>query len=83
MNAGGSGKRKVTVGSRLPGDSRLNCDPAFSPGGRRVVFVRGYGQRDSAYDLYAIGVNGTGLRPVFDSPTTHPRDPSWSPDGKR
>jgi TolB protein len=83
MNADGSGKRKVTVERRLPGDSRLNYDPAFSPGGRRIVFVRGYGQKDSAYDLYAIGVDGTGLRPVFDSSTAHPRDPSWSPDGKK
>jgi TolB protein len=83
MNADGSNKRKVTVERKLPGDRRLNHDPDFSPGGRRIVFERGFGQRDSAYDLYVIRTDGTGLRRVFDSDTEHPRDPAYSPDGTK
>jgi Tol biopolymer transport system component len=83
MNADGSNKRKVTVERKLPGDSRLNYEPDFSPGGYRIVFERGFGQRNSAYDLYAINVDGTGPKPVFYGSTEHPRDPAWSPEGTR
>lgn len=83
MRADGSNRRKVTVEKKLPGGFRLNYDPAFSPGGHRIVFVRGASQSDSAYDLYVIKRDGTGLRRVFDSPAAHPRDPVFSPNGRK
>lgn len=49
-------------------------DPAFSPSGSRLAFIRfGYG-------LYTMNPDGTGLKRL----TTNGRDsyPAWSPDGK-
>jgi hypothetical protein len=49
-------------------------DPAFSPSGTRIAFVRfGYG-------LYTMNPDGTGLKRL----TTNGRDsyPAWAPDGK-
>ena len=69
VGADGSGLTQLT---RSGVDS---YDPAFSPSGTRVAFVRfGYG-------IYTMNPNGTGVRRV----TTGARDtnPTYSPDGKR
>jgi Tol biopolymer transport system component len=52
-------------------------DPAVSPNGKKLLFVKG----DQNFDLYVANVDGTGVRRL----TKTARDetsPSWSPDAK-
>jgi Tol biopolymer transport system component len=52
-------------------------DPAVSPNGKKLLFVKG----DQNLDLYVATIDGTGVRRL----TKTARDetsPSWSPDGK-
>jgi Tol biopolymer transport system component/DNA-binding winged helix-turn-helix (wHTH) protein len=48
-------------------------DPAFSPDGTQIVFVRGQ-------NIYAIHRDGTQIRQLAHV-EGHPRSPAWSPDG--
>ena len=52
--------------------------PAWSPDGKLVAFAarRGTGH----FEIYTIGVDGTGLRRVTYS-TEDAFEPAWSPDG--
>lgn len=67
MGADGSGLRPLTYG----------MDPALSPDGRWVAFVRWEEPRG----LYLIGADGQGERLVYGAPQV--RMPAWSPDGRR
>jgi hypothetical protein len=56
-------------------------EPDVSPDGKTVVFVRKMGDRS---DLHLIGLDGSGLRALTESPPeTEWGDPRWSPDGSR
>jgi TolB protein len=70
MRADGTGVRRVTH------DGWDYNYPAWSPNGRRIVFVRG---NASGYGIWAMNVNGTGLRRLTDVPSD--ASPAWSPDG--
>jgi TolB protein len=74
----GSGLRRVT---EIWGEY-----PAWSPDGQRLAFASHAGGTsptgDQNYDLYVVGVNGSGLRQLTDGPHTD-MYPAWSPDGAR
>lgn len=67
METDGSGLRPLTHG----------MDPALSPDGRWVAFVRWEEPRG----LYVIGVDGQEERLVYGAPQV--RMPAWSPDGRK
>jgi TolB protein len=54
--------------------------PAWSPDGTRIAFMGGTSAAE--YDIWTVGVDGTGLTQLTDSfgPDGWP---AWSPDGKR
>ena len=52
--------------------------PRWSPDGRRMMVVANL-ESPRRYDLYSIGLDGTGLVKLRDDA----RDGSWSPDGSR
>jgi TolB protein len=54
MNADGSGKRRLTR------NSANDYHPAWSPDGRRVVFVRARPEGDEA--IYVMNADGSGQR---------------------
>jgi TolB protein len=85
VRADGSGLRRLTRG-RLP-----ELEPAWSPDGRRVAFVRydvgevlesDEGQNREAAEIFVIDADGRNERRL-----THARGedtaPAWSPDGRR
>ena len=76
MDADGGGVRRVT---EIWGEY-----PAWSPDGTRIAFasyVGGTGPTgDPDYDLFVIGVDGSGLRRLAGSPA-YDMYPTWSPDG--
>jgi Tol biopolymer transport system component len=81
MNADGSGLRNLT---RARGD---DLDPAWSPDGRAIAFVRTIflgkcvpGRCDAITYLYVVNADGSGLRRLTTDP--HVSNPSWSADGK-
>jgi TolB protein len=68
MNADGVGRANLTTGA----DD--DTDPAWSPDGRRLAFVRGGAQPA----VYLVQADGSGLRRL-----TTGASPAWSPDGTR
>lgn len=78
MNADGSGSHAITS---IPEGA---CQPAWSPDGRKLVFISPCDSNTDYYPgsaMYIINVDGSGLLPL---PTLSggDYDPSWSPDGK-
>jgi dipeptidyl aminopeptidase/acylaminoacyl peptidase len=80
MSADGSDLRLVTelVGFELSA-------PDWSPDSRSLVFVGLSGASGKAQttqpDLYSVGVDGSGLTNLTESPEVSEWSPSWSPDG--
>ena len=54
-----------------------NSDPAFSPDGSKIAFVRS-GAR--GYDIFVMNADGTGRRQLMDTSAAD-LQPTWSPDG--
>jgi Tol biopolymer transport system component len=77
VNADGSGLRLLTAGP-LADNSGIfgEMDPAWSPDGARLAFVRGG-------DLYAVQADGSGLTRLMQCPPGGCAGPAWSPDGRR
>ncbi len=66
---------------RLSKGSWRDTQPAWSPDGTRIVFVRTGGEFPPN-DIYVINVDGSGLRRL-SSVDQYQNSPTWSPDGKR
>jgi Tol biopolymer transport system component len=64
---------------RLTDHAALDYNAAFSPDGRKIAFVS---QRDGNMELYAVGVDGSGLRRLTDNFALDDH-PAWSPDGAK
>ena len=69
MTPDGSDKRRLTIGR----------NPAWSPNGQRIAFVRHHGGRQS--ELYVIDIDGTHVTRLTRTPASEDW-PAWSPDGK-
>ena len=72
VNSDGSGIVKLTDGTNA-------CDPAWSPDGQRLAFVRGCGLPTA--EIYVMNADGSHL--VRRTQGGYSNRPSWSPDGKR
>jgi len=60
------------------------ADPTVSPDGRMVAFT-GYDSSEHTHrtsDLYAIAIDGSGMRDLSKSLDRDPGDLTWAPDGK-
>jgi Tol biopolymer transport system component len=84
MNADGSARRRLTYGGAIEGSL------AWSPGGRKIAYVRSIRGRDvriggvphpgplRQHEIYVMNADGTGHRMLARG-----QDPAWSPDGRR
>jgi hypothetical protein len=75
VRANGSGLRQLTTG---PG---VDSQPAFSPSGKQVVFVRGGVGGDRDDEIYRVGIGG-GRQTKLTSNAVDDVNPVYSPDGK-
>jgi TolB protein len=83
MNANGSNKTLITDERKIPGTQTAeDFDPAFSPNGRWIVFVRGRDHFNVGGDISKIKADGTDLT-YLQSGGLREQSPSWSPDGTR
>jgi Tol biopolymer transport system component len=75
MNADGSGEKRLT------NDTGFDGMPAFSPDGKRIVFIsdRGNGSRQ----IWIMNAEGSGQKQLTDTQETTPSDPVFSPDGTK
>ena len=73
MNADGSGQRNLS--RHVAGDS----DPAWSPDGRKIAFLR---RRDGNQEIYVVNADGSGLQRLTNS-VKWEFAPAWSPDGRK
>jgi len=71
----GSGLRRLT-----PNAIRA-AHPAWSPDGKRIVFVGSPADHDFAFDLYVMRADGSGLRRLVKLPGGAEAQ-DWSPDGR-
>jgi WD40 repeat protein len=69
----GSARQQLTVAPGLDGS------PAWSPDGRRIVFVS---QRDGNANLYVMNADGSGQTPLTNTSSLE-ASPVFSPDGSR
>ncbi len=79
MNANGTDIRRLTRANAL------DAMPAWSPGGKRIVFVRarvGRNGQPGPGDIYVMNANGTDVRRLTRTPGIHEDVPAWSPNGK-
>jgi len=60
-------------------DSQIESDPAWSPDGTRIAFVR---RSQTTSDVFLMNANGSGLVNLTNTPAIPEVSPTWSPDGK-
>jgi len=74
MGVDGSGPRQLTP------DSFTACMPAASPVDSRIAFSASY-DGGFTFQIYAMNLDGSGLRRLSPSVTGFDHRPNWSPDG--
>jgi TolB protein len=72
ITATGAHRRQLTASKRYS-----SYEPAYSPRGKRIVFVRACKQDD----LWTMNANGSGKRRLTSTAGEDETSPSWSPDG--
>jgi TolB protein len=82
VGSDGSGLRNLT--SKLAAGGRFGypgpaSDPAWSPDGRKLAFVR----LNARHGIHVVKADGSGLRNLTPKPVGVYADPSWSPDGRK
>jgi len=84
MNADGSDPTQITFT-----DLNNNDAPAWSPDGRKIVFVRHMNMVPEDpdpgvdnHDLWTMNADGSNQRNLTNNPAED-QEPSWSPDGRR
>jgi Tol biopolymer transport system component len=84
MNADGSDPTQITFT-----DLNNNDNPAWSPDGRKIVFVRHMNMVPEDpdpgvdnHDVWTMNADGSNQRNLTNNPAED-LEPSWSPDGKR
>jgi Tol biopolymer transport system component len=89
IGADGRGLRNLTAAG-CKGACMANEEPAWSPDGKRIAFVRTLGApppaKPRAVGVFVMNADGTHVRQLTQRKGTfHTEDraPSWSPDGKR
>lgn len=82
MRSNGSGLRQVTHNKRA-GKNTCRCDgsPAFSPDGRRIVFVRTITEQKTA--AFVVNVDGSGVKQITPWRMGVSAKLDWSPDGSK
>jgi Tol biopolymer transport system component len=65
--------------TRLTTDPVADYQPAWSPDGSRIAFVKAF--NGTATAIYAMDTDGTDVRPVSSHQGGSDFSPSWSPDG--
>jgi len=73
---GSGAPRQLTRGARS------NTDPAWSPDGQRLAFVRGSGVPGEKTQVFVLSLAG-GEAQAWTKLDTGAANPRWSPDGKR
>lgn len=76
VNPNGTGDRRLTV------DDRLNLAPAFSPNGKRIAYVSGRSDHNSA-EIRLMNADGTDQHRLTTTPLPLEFSPAFSFDGKR
>lgn len=74
MTATGGHRHPLTTGHRYS-----SYDPAYVPGGKRIVFVRAFKQSD----LWTMNAGGAHQRDLTSTPHVDEIDPAWSHNGKQ
>jgi Tol biopolymer transport system component len=80
VNADGTGLRRLTDHSEFTNDNTYDGGAAWSPDGRKILFV---GVRDYGTDIYTINPDGTDETNLTRSPSLVEHGARWSPDGTR
>jgi TolB protein len=82
MSATGRNQRPVVRG----GGTHSDDNPAWSPSGDRIAFVRqlsGFDRdEENVFSLYVVNADGTGLRQLTPPGPDYLSRPVWSPDGR-
>ncbi len=80
--------RKLVRLRLFSGDRWIPVTIDWSPGGQRLIFSA-YDIDDSNpheladYELWMVRTDGTGLRPLMNTPGVYEGSPAWAPDGQR
>jgi Tol biopolymer transport system component len=78
MRSDGTHRRLVIPFIEAPNETN-NFDPAISPDGRRITYVR-FGFHGVISQVWAARINGRQARPLT-APRLEANQPNWSPDG--